>query len=58
MENLNQKALATSGDHQPVRIRIDIEDIDTCVLQMAQSALVFDSELAMCCDEARVSKLI
>lgn len=55
---LKTKALATRGDHQALKITMDIEDIEACVLHMAQSGLAFDIELAVFCEEAHVTKLI
>lgn len=55
---LKTKALATRGDHQALKITMDIQDIEACVLHMAQSGLSFDPELAVFCEEAHVTKLI
>lgn len=55
---LKTKALATRGDHQALKITTDIQDIEACLLHMAQSGLSFDSELAVFCEEAHVTKLI
>lgn len=55
---LKTKALATRGDHQALKITTDIQDIEACVLYMAQSGLSFDPELAVLCEEAHVTKLI
>lgn len=55
---LKTKALATRGDHQALKITTDIQDIEACLLHMAQSGLSFDSELAVFCEDAHVTKLL
>lgn len=55
---LKTKALATRGNHQALKIAIDLEDVEACVLYMAGSGMTFDSELAIFCEEQHVMRLI
>lgn len=54
---MKTNALTSRADYQRVKIGVDLEDVEACVIYMAEAGQTFDSELAVFCDAEHVQKL-
>ncbi|KAL0638299.1 hypothetical protein Q9L58_002601 [Maublancomyces gigas] len=55
---MKTNASASRADYQRVKIGVDLEDVEACVIHMAEARKTFDSELGVFCDAEHVQKSI